>query len=143
VEVLVRQAEGEYRWLGEGGRLALEVNGPTIASCLARAVEGFTAAFAEVHPAVVGRSHHVELDGDSPAALLQGTLEETVRLGQSGEVAVMLTEADVDGDHARLCFEAVPVRAARHVTPVDVHNWQVRLDRVDGAWSGRVICDLR
>lgn len=137
----MRSSEGEYLYLGDGDGLSLEVHGPTVASCLARAVEGFVGAFADVHPSLIGHDHDVEVAGATNDALLLGVLEEALRLSRSGSLAIAVTAAEVRGRRARLRFEAVPVYLAHADSLPLVLEWQeVRLERDDGQWRGRVVC---
>jgi hypothetical protein len=135
-----------YRYLGNGTALALEVTGPTIESCLARAVEGFAGAFADVHPSLLGRRHRLELRAGSPAELLRALLEEAIRLGAGGELALALTEASVDGDGMRGEVEAVPMDEARvYGTAPAVRSWHdltLERCRASTGWIGRVVATL-
>lgn len=136
-----------FRYLGNGTALALEVTGPTIESCLARAVEGFAGAFADVHPSLLGRRHRLELRAGSPAGLLRALLEEAIRLGARGELALALTEAAVDEDGGmRGAVEAVPMSEARvYGTAPAVRSWHdltLERCRAGTGWIGRVVATL-
>ena len=137
----MQQGDGEYRYLGDGDGLALEVLGPTVASCLARAVEGFVAAFADVHPSVVGADHEIALAGDGAGALLRGAIEEALRLGRAGHLPVTAIAEVFDDGHAVLHLEAIPVGLARMCVLPPLLSWQeVSLERDDGHWRGRILC---
>lgn len=136
-------ADGEYQYLGQGDGLTLEVHGPTVESCLARAVEGFIAAFSDVHPSLIGSNHEVEVAGNSADALLLGALEEALRLGRSGQLAVAATAARIIDGRAILHLEAVPADVARASGIPALLSWEeVRLERDDGLWRGRIVCHL-
>lgn len=140
------EADSEYRFLGNGDGLALEVTGPTMESCLARAVEGFASAFADVHPSVLGRSHRVEVAASSPTGLLRGLLEASMRLGSQGELAIGLCNAELDEVCLRADLEAVPLSTARVVSavPAMVCWHDISLERCDdnAGWVGRVVAGL-
>lgn len=130
--------ESSYRFLGTGDGLALEVSGPTMVDCLARAVEGLSASHVDVHPAVIASKHPLDVDTDaSPAALLLAVLEGCMRLGQDGHAPVSLSVDDVTG----ISIEAVPARSARLLEPwPPVLVWhELALEQVDGGWRGRII----
>ena len=134
--------ESSYRFLGGGNGLALEVSGPTVVDCLARAVEGFGARFAAVHPSAVGEHHDVDADADAtPAALLLAVLETSLRLAQHGWLPVGLVDANGSGAPSPFAIEAVPFEAARGIVSVppvlSLHD--LSLDQVDGGWLGRIV----
>jgi SHS2 domain-containing protein len=137
------EADSSFRYLGNGADLALEVRGPTVESCLARAVEGFVATFADVHPSVVGRGHRFSVGDSAPSAVLLAVLEEIVRLGHEGDLAVAAAASDGDG-RTHITFETVPVAAARLADAVPaVLAWHaVRLEPDGDAWVGRVVAAL-
>jgi SHS2 domain-containing protein len=137
-------ADSSYRYLGTGAQLALEVSGPTLESCLARAVEGLTSSFADVHPSVAGRPRRVLVDGSEPAWLLRGVLDAAVGIHTDGELAVTLAGARRGDDELSADLEVVPLHAARLVNglPHALVWHDVRLDRTDGHWVGRVVADL-
>jgi SHS2 domain-containing protein len=137
-------ADSSYRYLGTSAELALEVSGPTVESCLARAVEGLTASFADVHPSVAGRPRRVVVEGSAPAWLLRGLLDAAVGIHRDGELAVTLAGARRGDTELAADLEVVPLRAARLVDGVPhALVWHdFRLDRTDGHWVGCVVADL-
>lgn len=138
--------ESAFRYLGCGTALALEVSGPTVESCLARAVEGLGNAIAVVHPSVACRPVAVDLAvaGDSPAELLRAVLDAAVdRLVNDGEVALALAAVDCDGDRMRATLSVAPLGAARPPVAAKAPTWQgVDLRRNGRGWTGRVLAEL-
>lgn len=126
-----------------GHHIALEFDGPSLAAALAHAVEVFADAVADIHPSLVAEIHRVELFGATPAALLLAVLEECLRRGREGQVAVGL-----DGD----VTEEGVLRGVVATVPVDDPHVAATLPRVlswhevslepngeDGGWRGRVV----
>lgn len=129
--------------MGDGANqhLSFEFEGPTLAATLGRAVEVFAESVADVHPSLVAATHDVHLAGSTPSALLLAVLEECLRRGREGEVAVTL-DATVDDGVLHGVVGTVPV-ADPHVEAALPHvvSWhEVCLEPVDerGAWRGRV-----
>jgi hypothetical protein len=137
------EADSSYRYLGNGTGLVLEVRGPTVGSCLARAVEGFSATFADVHPSVVGGDHCIRIDDASPSELLLAVLEEALRLGRQGRLAVTAAARDGDG-RTDIVFETVPFAAARLAgeLPPALAWHDVRLEPDGDVWLGRAVAPL-
>ena len=129
--------------MGDGcHHLAFDFDGPTLAASLGRAVEVFAESVADVHPSLVADTHAVELAGATPAALLLAVLEECLRRGREGEVAVTL-DATVDDGVLQGVVATVPA-ADPHVAAALPHvlSWhEVSLEPAgpDGAWRGRVV----
>ncbi|MBA2496498.1 MAG: archease [Acidimicrobiia bacterium] len=127
---------------GVGPRLALDLVGPSLAACLERAVEGFAEAFTDVHPSLQPTRRAIALAASTPAGLLLAVLEECLRCGADGEVAVGLAGARID--------ETGTLRAEVQVVPADdahvngvvppLLSWhEVSLaPQADGGWVGRV-----
>jgi hypothetical protein len=135
--------DGEYRHVGEGDRLALEVTGPTVESCLARAVEGLADRLADVHPSRNGTIRPVVVAGDSPSDLLRGVLDESIRLLGRGELAVLLTECSLGVTGVDGRWEVVDLDgAAPSVTPWRLRWIDVRLEPVGGNWVGRMLASV-
>ncbi len=133
---LATNQSGSYRYIGSGTDLALEVRGPSVESCLARAVEGVSAALADVHPSIVGRSHAVTLTPGTPASLLRGLLDAGVALHRGGEIAVGVLDVDIVAGVPRIVVEAVPVL----IDLPGALSWQtLTLERDDGHWLGRIV----
>lgn len=128
---------------GVGHHLAFEFDGPSIGSTLGRAVEVFAEAVADVHPSLVAEPHAVELTGATPAALLLAVLEECLRCGREGRVAVGLDCTVTDGV-LRGTVTTVPADDP-HVAAAlpSVLSWhEVSLDPAPsdgGRWRGRVV----
>lgn len=127
---------------GAGPRLALDLAGPSIEVCLARAVEGFAETFTDVHPSLQPTRRTIALVAPTPAGLLLAVLEECLRRGTDGEVAVGLTGARIDETGAlRAEIQVVPADDA-HVNGIvpPLLSWhEVSLDaQADGSWAGRV-----
>lgn len=125
-----------------GHHLAFDFDGPSLAASLGRAVEGFAEAVADVHPSLVASHHRVELTGATPAALLLAVLEECLRRGREGELAVGLDATVADGV-LRGSVATVPA-ADPHVSAALPHvvSWhEVSLEPTgsNGAWRGRVV----
>jgi len=126
-----------------GHHLAFEFDGPTIGATLGRAVEVFAEAVADIHPSLVADAHPVELTGATPAALLLAVLEECLRCGREGRVAVGLDCAVLDGV-LRGSMATVPLDDP-HVAAAlpSVLSWhEVSLDPAPsdgGRWRGRVV----
>lgn len=127
---------------GVGHHLALEFGGPTLAAALARAVEVFGDAVADFHPSLVAARHEVEIAGSTPAALLLAVLEECLRRGREGEVAVALDDATVADGVLRGVLATVPADDPHVAASLPrVLSWHdVSLDDGnDGGWRGRVV----
>ena len=130
--------------MGEGvhQHLSFEFEGPTLAATLGRAVEVFAESVADVHPSLVAAAtHDVELAGATPSALLLAVLEECLRRGREGEVAVTLDATVADGVLHGV-VGTVPV-ADPHVEAALPHvvSWHevcLEPDGERGAWRGRV-----
>lgn len=127
---------------GVGPRLALDLGGRSLEACLAQAVEGFAEAFTDVHPSVQPARHPISLTAATPAGLLLAVLEECLRRGSQGEVAVGLADARIDDVgtlHAEV--QVVPADDA-HVNGAipPLLSWhEVSLAAgADGRWVGRV-----
>jgi SHS2 domain-containing protein len=138
--------ESSYRYLGSGSDLALEVSGPTVAECLARAVEGVASLFADVHPSIVGVGRRVELDGCSPSAQLRALLDEVHRCARDGHIVIALQpdgQPEVEGRLA-VTLELVAWARARETSPVpDAIDWHdVRLEPDGDGWVGRIVAPL-
>lgn len=133
--------DSTYRYLGSGEALAFEVEGPTMESCLARAVEGFSSLCADVHPSVVPEVRAVTLTMQSPPALLRAVLEELLRLAICGELAVGVRDTRQTQEGLEVDLEAVPLSAARPPASVPpVLSWHdLALGEVEGRWVGRVV----
>jgi len=125
-----------------GHHLAFEFDGPTLAACLGRAVEVFAESVADIHPSLVADTHEVELAGTTPSALLLAVLEECLRRGREGEVAVGLDAIVADGVLSGV-VATVPA-GDPHVTATLPHvlSWhEVCLEPAgdNGHWRGRVV----
>jgi hypothetical protein len=123
-----------------GHHLALEFDGADLAAALAHAVEAWSEAVADVHPSLVADHHAVELTGSTPSALLLAVLEECLRRGREGQVAVGLqVEVGADGC-VRGEVATVPAGDAHVTEPLPhVLSWhEVSLERHGDAWQGRV-----
>jgi len=131
--------------LGVGGvehHLAFEFDGPTLAASLGRAVEVFAESVADVHPSLVAEAHEIELAGATPAAMLLAVLEECLRRGREGELAVGLEVTVADGV---LRGVVGTVRAddphvgasLPHV--LSWHEVSLEPDGSNGGWRGRVV----
>jgi SHS2 domain-containing protein len=142
--VVAVDADSSYRYLGAGSPMAIEVIGPSAEACIACAVEGFTAAFADVHPSVVPVPRAFSAQGDDPSALLRGVLDASIGLTADGNLAVSAAEVRVDGAQVDGHFETVPAAwAAVSVSlPVAVSWHDLSLERVNGHWLGRIVADL-
>ncbi|MBA2281846.1 MAG: archease [Acidimicrobiia bacterium] len=132
---------GSWSALVDGHPIAFEFHGPTLEASLAGAVEGFADAVADVHPSLVAQEHPVELVGTTPAALLLAVLEECLRRGREGEVAIALVPGRLRGEVLPAVVRTVPcddphVEARLH----PVVSWhEVSLDPVVDGWRGRVV----
>jgi len=137
-------AESSYRYVGGGPVLALEMSGPTMESCLACAIEGVSAAFAEVHPSITGRRVEIGVDAASPAAMLRDVLEITASLRANGDVPVTVERAELIDGRLVVALEVVPAGAARALVDWrSTIDWQhLALERRDGHWVGRVVADM-
>jgi hypothetical protein len=129
--------------VGDAGHqhLTFEFEGPTLAATLGRAVEVFAESVADVHPSLVAATHDVELAGSTPSALLLAVLEECLRRGREGEVAVTLDATVADGVLHGV-VGTVPA-ADPHVEAAMPHvvSWHevcLEPDGERGAWRGRV-----
>jgi SHS2 domain-containing protein len=140
---LALDADGSYTELATGHGLAFELEAPSLAACLARAVEAFAESVADVHPSIVAEGHEVEITGATPSALLLGVLEECLRCVREGEVAVALKNAEVAGGVLRGVVETVPAsesglrRTLPHV--LSWHEVGIDDDPASGTWRGRVV----
>ena len=136
-------ADGSYTELATGTGFAFELEAPSLAACLARAVEAFAECVADVHPSIVARSHPVAIEGATPSALLLGVLEECLRCTREGELAVSLRGANVVGDVLRGVMDSVTATDAgiRGAMPhvVSWHEVGIDNDPASGTWRGRVV----
>jgi hypothetical protein len=125
-----------------GQHLAFDFEGPTLAASLGRAVEVFAESVADVHPSMVAETHDVELAGATPSALLLAVLEECLRRGREGEVAVGL-DATVDDGVLQGVVATVPAGdphvAATLPHVLSWHEVTLEPDGPGGAWRGRVV----
>ena len=136
-------ADGEFTELATGHGFAFELEAPSLAACLARAVEALAESFADVHPSLATRSHPVEIAGATPSALLLGVLEECLRWAREGEVAVSFRGGVLTDGVLRGVLETVDAResglhgAVPHV--LSWHEVSIDDDPASGTWRGRVI----
>ena len=125
-----------------GQQLAYDFEGPTLAASLGRAVEGYAESVADVHPSLTPDRHDIELTGATPSALLLAVLEECLRRGREGLVAVALEGTVVDDGVLRAVVSTVPAHDP-HVAAALPHvlSWhEVSLEPDDvGGWRGRVV----
>lgn len=132
------EIDSSYRVLAAGETLAIEVDGPTMADCLARTVEGLASCFADVHPSVAThrRSLNVRSAPDDAPQLLRAVLDGVLALLDDGQLAIGL---DATGDH--LVVEVVPLTAVQLVTPVTAKlDWHdVALVATEHGWRGRAV----
>jgi hypothetical protein len=141
----VYELDGSFRYLGGGGKVAVEVSGSTFARCLARAVEGFMGAFADVHPAVQGRPTPVHLAAGDPGAQLHALLAAAVDLStDDGIVAFVHDVTGTAGGELDVTVEVVPRSCGVLAPPapwlVTFHD--VRLVEQRGRWRGCVVATL-
>lgn len=126
----------------DGHQITLDFVGPTLAAALARAVEEFGEAFADVHPSLVSHRHAVALEAATPSGLLLCVLEECLRQGREGQVAVALDAEVVDGRQLRGTIDTVSADEP-HVDATLPHvlSWhEVTLEPDEnGGWRARVI----
>lgn len=132
------EIDSSFRVLGAGDTIAIEVDGPTMADCLARAVEGFASCFAEVHPSIATelQALNVHSAPDDAPQLLRALLEGIVAFLEEGQLAIGL---DATGDH--LVVEVVPLTALQLVRPVPAKlDWHdVALGATEHGWWGRAV----
>ncbi len=126
--------------MGVGEQLALEFDGADLAAVLAHAVEAWSEAVADVHPSLVAERHAVELRGETPSALLLAVLEECLRQGREGQVAVGLDVVLGADGCLRGAVATVPADEAHVTSPLPhVLSWhEVSLEQDGDAWLGRV-----
>jgi SHS2 domain-containing protein len=137
-------SDSRYRYIGTGGPLAFEVTGTCVEECLARAVEGFTASFADVHPSVGTHTPPLDVGGQDPAALLRAVLDATWRLASDGDLAITLSDLRLAAGRLEGHFVAVPCGAPRVScdVPAAVSWHDLSLERHNGHWLGRVVAEL-
>ncbi|MGH9138506.1 MAG: archease [Acidimicrobiales bacterium] len=137
------ESDGSFKDLASNHPLAVEVAGPTMEACLARAVEAFAEAVADVHPSMEASTRPLRIAWSStPSALLLAVLEECLRRGREGEVAVGLLDAAVEDGHLQGALQTVPASDPRlRARPRRVVSWhEVSLDRDgDDGWRGRIV----
>ena len=135
------EAESGYRYLGGGTGLALEVTGPTMESCLARAVEGLADACGDVHPSVVGRRVEIVVDEAEPASMLRQVLARVASLRENGELPVRVEDTTSVGGRVVVAVEVVRAPGIRLVMVVPPPtDWQhLALEQRDGHWVGRLV----
>jgi hypothetical protein len=141
----VYELDDSVRYLGGGGKLAVEVSGSSFARCIARAVEAFMGAFADVHPAVQGRALPVHVAAGEPGAQLQALLASAIELGGDDGVVAFVHDVTGDaGDDLELIVEVVPRSCGVLAPPapwgVTFHD--VRLREQRGRWKGCVVATL-
>lgn len=139
------ELDDSFRYLGGGGKLAVEVSGSTFPRCLARAVEGFMGAFADVHPAVQGRAVPVHLAAAAPGEQLQALLAAAVDLSTDDGVVAFVHRIDGEaGGDLDVTMEVVPrsrgVLAPPAPWAITFHD--VRLAERKGRWRGCVVATL-
>ena len=136
-------ADGSYTELATGRAFAFELEAPSLAACLARAVDAFAESVADVHPSIVTEGRAVEITGATPSALLLGVLEECLRCAREGEVAVSLEGVEIAGDRVRGVIQTAPAEesglrgALPHV--LSWHEVGIDDDPASGTWRGRVV----
>lgn len=132
------EIDSSFRVLGAGETLAIEVDGPTMADCLARAVEGLASCFADVHPSVATQRQPLNVLSapDDAPQLLRALLDGLLALLEDGQLAIGL---DATGDH--LVVEVVPLTAVQLVAPVPSRlDWHdVALGATEHGWWGRAV----
>jgi hypothetical protein len=132
------EIDSSFRVLGAGATLAIEVDGPTMADCLTRAVEGLASCYADVHPSVASACHPLDLAcvPVDAADLLRAVLDASLTLANRGELAIGL---DANGDH--LVVEVVPIAAVQMVAPIPARlEWHdVALGASEQGWRGRAV----
>jgi SHS2 domain-containing protein len=134
-----------YELAGWGSDLAIAVSGPDPAACCAAAVQGLAASFTRADPEVARQLVPVEVEGDTPADLLAGVMEEAiVRLDARGEVALDLTDVAIEGRRLRGRFEVAALGDVdvTDAVPKAVTWHDLRLERTPDGWAGHVVVDL-
>ena len=138
-------APGTHHVVGRGSDMAIEVSGATAEACLAAAVEGFAAAVGEVNDSAVRRRVRVEVDGDAPAEVLVGLLDEAILLlDADGVLAVGLHEPRLGRDGLRGELDVVDLHDVRVTGPSPkAATWHdARLEPSGNGWRGAVMLDL-
>lgn len=133
---------GEWSGRSEGHTVTVELRAPSIEAGLARAVEGFADALGEVHPSAATEQHRFTVTSPTPSGLLLAVLEECLRCRRDGQLAVTLTDAELDGDELQATVHTVEHGAHRgRATLGSVISWhEVALEPgADGDWSGRIV----
>lgn len=135
-------AEGDWTGVLDGHAIAVEFSGPTLASSIARAVEGFAESLVDIHPSVTVQHRPFSVSAPTPSGLLLAVLEECLRSRRDGSVAVGLSDLVVEGD--RLAAELDTVEADHphvHSELAPVISWhEVSLEPgPHGGWTGRIV----
>ena len=125
--------------------LTFEFDGRSLAAALERAVERFADAVADVHPSMAAAAEDVdiEVNATTPPALLLAVLEECLRRGHEGRLAVGLDATVDDGVvlRGRLSTVALddPRVTADLPTVLSWHELSLGHDGEVGGWRGRVV----
>ena len=134
-----------YELEGWGSDLGITVSGPDPAACCAAAVQGLAASFVRADSEVARQLVPIQVEGDEPADLLAGVIEEAIaRLDSRGEVALDLTDVAIEGGRLRGRFEVAALDdvAVTDAVPKAVTWHDLRLERTAGGWAGHVVVDL-
>lgn len=140
-----RAASG-YRSVPHTADLCLEAWAPTREECLAEAVRGLVASFADVTAAGPGRPVTAELAAAASDDLLAAALDEVIyRMDADDEIPVSAAVRAVAGGGIELRLSVVPVAAAQIVgavpKAVSLHGLRCAPDTA-GRWSASITVDV-
>jgi SHS2 domain-containing protein len=137
-------AGSSYRFFGwRGHDVAIEVDGPTLAACVARAVEAFSSELADVHPSIVLTPMTVAVEASSPSLLLERLLDRVVQLVAEGTLPITADRVERNGatDRYLVRLQTVDASVARRLRlrPTS-RDWRdVHLDQSPEGWHGVVV----
>lgn len=136
--------ESGYRSVPHTADLRIEAWAPTRDECIAQAVHGAVASFADTSSAGPGRVHTRRLAADGDEDLLVAVLDEIVYLlDAAGEVPVDVA-VDSGAGTAEVRFSMADVASVTQVgaVPKAVSLHGLRLERGPGGWSCSVTLDV-
>lgn len=139
-----RRGAAGHRTLPHTADLIVEAWGPTRVACLAQAVRGLVAAFADVAGVTATGSVAVAVAGADDEQLLVRLLEEVVYAVEvGGVVPVDVRLEERDGGLAG-ALQVAPVEAVEVVGPIPkAVTWHgLRVGRDADGWSCRVTVDV-
>ncbi|GAA2772721.1 archease [Kitasatospora cinereorecta] len=143
-------ADAGSRTIPHTGDLAIEAWAPDREECLAQALRGAVAAFAEIPPGLPRTARRTELTAGDDAHLLVAALEEVIyRMDTTGEIPADVRVSPTasgpgPGEAVRLDLAMVDTSEVAQVGPVPkAVSWHaLHLGRGPTGWTCRVTLDV-